>query len=132
MRELDQYALCFRYIKRIQIFQRLRPQQVQKCSQCGIVIVAAPGSVQFNRRDRLGFDPAQESEWRDLLAARAAAVLGRLALFYVALPAAIVALTMIFYGAQHFLFPRFVPGVPLEKPMPAWMPAPCFDRSASA
>jgi uncharacterized membrane protein len=37
---------------------------------------------------------------------------------------AIVALTMIFYGAQHFLFPLFVPGVPLEKPMPAWMPAP--------
>jgi uncharacterized membrane protein len=37
---------------------------------------------------------------------------------------AIVALTMIFYGGQHFLFPRFVPGVPLEKPMPAWVPAP--------
>jgi uncharacterized membrane protein len=37
---------------------------------------------------------------------------------------AIVAITMIFYGAQHFFFPGFVPGVPLEKPMPAWMPAP--------
>jgi uncharacterized membrane protein len=31
---------------------------------------------------------------------------------------------MIFYAVEHFLFPLFVPGVPLEKPMPAWMPAP--------
>jgi uncharacterized membrane protein len=30
----------------------------------------------------------------------------------------------IFYAIQHFLFPRFVPGVPLEKMTPAWMPAP--------
>ena len=36
----------------------------------------------------------------------------------------IVALTMVFYGVQHFLFPRFVPGVPLSKLMPAWVPAP--------
>lgn len=35
-----------------------------------------------------------------------------------------VALVMIFYAIQHFLFPRFVPGVPLEKLTPAWMPAP--------
>ncbi len=37
---------------------------------------------------------------------------------------AIVGATMIFYGIEHFLFPRFVTGVPLEKPTPAWMPAP--------
>jgi len=36
----------------------------------------------------------------------------------------IVGATMIFYGIEHFLFPRFVTGVPLEKPTPAWMPAP--------
>lgn len=35
-----------------------------------------------------------------------------------------VAATMIFYAIQHFLFPRFVPGVPLEKLTPAWVPAP--------
>jgi uncharacterized membrane protein len=35
-----------------------------------------------------------------------------------------VAATMVFYAIQHFLFPRFVPGVPLEKLMPAWVPAP--------
>jgi uncharacterized membrane protein len=36
----------------------------------------------------------------------------------------IVAPTFVFYGIQHFLFPRFVPGVPLEKLIPAWIPAP--------
>jgi uncharacterized membrane protein len=36
----------------------------------------------------------------------------------------IVALTMVFYAVEHFLFPLFVPGVPLEKPMPAWVAAP--------
>jgi uncharacterized membrane protein len=39
---------------------------------------------------------------------------------------AIVAATMIFYAIQHFLFPRFVPGVPLEKLTPAWIPAPAL------
>ncbi len=36
----------------------------------------------------------------------------------------IVAATMIFYAIQHFLFPQFVPGVPLGKMIPAWVPAP--------
>jgi uncharacterized membrane protein len=31
---------------------------------------------------------------------------------------------MIFYAVEHFLHPLFVLGVPLEKPMPGWMPAP--------
>ena len=35
-----------------------------------------------------------------------------------------VACIFIFYAIQHFLFPRFVPGVPLEKLTPAWVPAP--------
>ena len=35
-----------------------------------------------------------------------------------------VACTFLFYAVQHFLFPRFVPGVPLEKLTPAWVPAP--------
>jgi uncharacterized membrane protein len=42
----------------------------------------------------------------------------------------ILGVTLIFFGAQHFLFPRFAPGVPLEKVTPAWVPAPevlaCF------
>ena len=36
----------------------------------------------------------------------------------------IVACTFVFYAIEHFLFPRNVPGVPLEKMTPAWMPAP--------
>ncbi|HTW61569.1 MAG TPA: hypothetical protein VMD55_07135, partial [Terracidiphilus sp.] len=26
------------------------------------------------------------------------------------------------YGVQHFLHPQFVPVIPLEKPLPSWMP----------
>ena len=36
----------------------------------------------------------------------------------------IVGCTFVFYAVEHFLFPRFVPGVPLEKLTPAWVPAP--------
>jgi uncharacterized membrane protein len=39
---------------------------------------------------------------------------------------AIVASIMIFYAIQHFLFPRFVPGVPLNKLIPAWVLAPAL------
>jgi uncharacterized membrane protein len=37
-----------------------------------------------------------------------------------------VAWTFLFYAAEHFLFPLFVPGVPLEKMTPAWLPAPAL------
>jgi uncharacterized membrane protein len=36
----------------------------------------------------------------------------------------IVACVFVFYAIEHFLFPRFVPGVPLEMMTPAWVPAP--------
>jgi uncharacterized membrane protein len=36
----------------------------------------------------------------------------------------IVAGTFVFYAIEHFLFPTHVPGVPLEKMTPAWIPAP--------
>ncbi len=36
----------------------------------------------------------------------------------------VVACTFVFYAIEHFLFPRFVPGVPLEKMTPTWVPAP--------
>ncbi len=38
----------------------------------------------------------------------------------------IVAAAMAFYGVEHFFFPRNVPGVPLEKMTPAWIPAPAI------
>ena len=38
----------------------------------------------------------------------------------------LIGLIFLFYAAEHFLFPRNVPGVPLEKLTPVWMPAPVF------
>jgi uncharacterized membrane protein len=35
----------------------------------------------------------------------------------------LIAITAIFFGVQHFLHPLAVPGVPLAKQMPAWIPA---------
>jgi uncharacterized membrane protein len=35
-----------------------------------------------------------------------------------------IAATFVFYAIEHFLFPRFVPGVPLMKMTPDWVPAP--------
>lgn len=35
----------------------------------------------------------------------------------------IIAMAAIFYGIEHFLHPVNAPGVPLEKVMPAWIPA---------
>jgi len=35
----------------------------------------------------------------------------------------LVAIAAIFFGVEHFLHPAACPGVPLEKLMPAWIPA---------
>jgi uncharacterized membrane protein len=35
----------------------------------------------------------------------------------------LIAITAIFFGVQHFLHPLGLPGVPLEKQMPTWVPA---------
>jgi uncharacterized membrane protein len=37
-----------------------------------------------------------------------------------------VAIAAIFFGVQHFLHPLGLPGVPLQKQMPAWIPAAAF------
>jgi uncharacterized membrane protein len=34
----------------------------------------------------------------------------------------LIGLVVIFYGVEHFLHPQFVPVIPLELPMPAWIP----------
>jgi len=31
---------------------------------------------------------------------------------------------MVYFGVEHFLHPEFAPGVPLQKPMPSWLPDP--------
>jgi len=35
----------------------------------------------------------------------------------------VIAITAIFYGVEHFLHPQGVPGVPLQKMLPEWIPA---------
>src|SRR5205814_8813180 len=35
-----------------------------------------------------------------------------------------VGITVVFFGLEHFLHPQFVPVVPLNQVMPAWVPAP--------
>src|SRR5207302_11056655 len=35
-----------------------------------------------------------------------------------------ITLALIFFGIQHFLHPMGLPGVPLQKEMPSWMPVP--------
>ena len=37
-----------------------------------------------------------------------------------------IAIAAIFFGVQHFLHPLGLPGVPLAKQMPAWIPVPAF------
>jgi len=36
----------------------------------------------------------------------------------------VIAIAAIFFGVQHFLHPKFAPGVPLELMMPSWVPFP--------
>lgn len=38
----------------------------------------------------------------------------------------LIAITAIFFGVQHFLYPLGLPGVPLEKQMPGWIPGRAF------
>jgi uncharacterized membrane protein len=37
-----------------------------------------------------------------------------------------IAIAAIFFGVQHFLHPLGLPGVPLDKQMPPWIPVPAF------
>ena len=38
----------------------------------------------------------------------------------------VVAAVFVFYAIEHFLYPKFVPGVPLQKLTPSWVPAPAL------
>jgi uncharacterized membrane protein len=49
---------------------------------------------------------------------------GRLGQALVWIGRVVLAPILVFYAVQHMLFPRFVPGVPLDKLTPAWVPAP--------
>jgi uncharacterized membrane protein len=61
---------------------------------------------------------------RGITAARGISAEGSAGTILILLGRSIVACVFVFYAIEHFLFPRFVPGVPLEKMTPAWVPAP--------
>jgi len=42
--------------------------------------------------------------------------------FFITVGRVLIAIACMFYGVEHFLHPVNVPGVPLEKLMPAWIP----------
>ena len=47
---------------------------------------------------------------------------GNVAAVWVTIARFVLAVTLIFFGVEHFLHPEFAPGVPLEKITPAWVP----------
>ncbi len=57
-----------------------------------------------------------------LLAGRAMAGRGRGHAALITIGRSVLGITAIFYGIEHFLHPMSLPGVPLEKEMPAWIP----------
>jgi uncharacterized membrane protein len=53
--------------------------------------------------------------WRDSL---------KISKMLIAIGRICLAVPLIFYGIEHFAFPKFAPGVPLEKLSPNWLPIP--------
>ena len=108
---------------------------------CFVAMMDIPGALE-NPRDRFGWTLAIRElafgagGW--ILAANAMAstttgqamtktmtetTTGRAKSKLLTLGRVIVAITAIFYGVEHFLHPLGVPGVPLQKMMPDWIPA---------
>ena len=50
----------------------------------------------------------------------------RISKLLIAIGRTCVAIVLIFYSIEHFAFPKFAPGVPLEKVSPDWLPIPEF------
>ena len=110
---------------------------------CFVAMMDIPGALQ-NPRDRFGWILAIRElafgagAW--LLAAGAMSgkmagkmtqtttgstesATGQVKTTFLAIGRVVVGITAIFYGVEHFLHPQQVPGVPLEKMMPDWIPA---------
>ncbi len=82
---------------------------------CGALILAAsqfPGAPSLAHLARGGI-----ASGRPLTASSPIRILATIA-------RAALAAIFVFYAIEHFLFPHNVPGVPLEKMTPSWMPAP--------
>jgi uncharacterized membrane protein len=88
-----------------------------------VAMLDIPGSL-ANPRDRFGWTlTIREMSFGAggwILAANAMRWPGKSKL--ITLGRVVLAIAAIFYGVEHFLHPPNVPGVPLEKLMPAWIP----------
>lgn len=91
-----------------------------------VAMMDLPGVITAEH-DRFGFALlARETTFGCALLALAGSVAPRGSRWAkLATPCRIVfAAVAIFYGVEHFLHPEFLPGVPLEKLTPAWVPVP--------
>ena len=108
---------------------------------CFVAMMDIPGALE-NPKDRFGWILAVRETafgagaW--LLAAGAMAVtstgtstgtttgktMGRAKSIFLVLGRVVVGATAIFYGVEFFMHPQGVPGLPLQKIMPDWIPAP--------
>jgi uncharacterized membrane protein len=88
-----------------------------------VAMLMFPGAL-ANPRDRFGWTfVCRESSFGSggwLLAANAMRGQGKSKLITVG--RVLIGIAAIFYGVEHFLHPANVPGVPLEKLMPLWIP----------
>jgi uncharacterized membrane protein len=91
-----------------------------------VAMMDLPGVI-TGQHDRFGFALlARETTFGCALLALAGSVAPRGSRWArLVTPCRIVfAVVAIFYGIEHFLHPEFLPGVPLEKLTPAWVPVP--------
>src|SRR6202042_3369693 len=94
---------------------------------CFVAMMDVPGSL-ANPRDRFGWTLALREMtfgaggW--ILAGNAMREQsrGQIGSKLITLGRVIIGITAMFYGVEHFLHPANVPGVPLEKLLPAWIP----------
>jgi uncharacterized membrane protein YphA (DoxX/SURF4 family) len=94
---------------------------------CFVAMMDIPGALQ-TPHDRFSWILAMRETafgaggW--LLAAGAmSATAGRVKSTFLTLGRVIVGITAIFYGVEFFLHPQGVPGIPLQKMIPDWIPA---------
>jgi uncharacterized membrane protein len=111
---------------------------------CFVAMMDIPGALQ-NPRDRFGWILAIRElafgagAWLVAASAMTGAVsgaitksttgtttsttTGQVKTTFLTIGRVVVGITAIFYGVEHFLHPQQVPGVPLEKMIPDWIPA---------
>jgi len=86
-----------------------------------------PGALE-NPRDRFGWILAIREMafgaggWILAANAMASTTTGQVKTTLLTIGRVVIAITPIFYGVEHFLHPLGVPGVPLQKIMPEWIP----------